>query len=454
MLHKKGKEVPQMLINFTVGNWMSFRDKTSFSLVATREQQHGDRLAKLGKYRMRVLPTAALYGGNASGKTNFFKAINFAKQFITLSLLPDYPIKVEPFLLDGAYATKPVLFHFEILVDDDIYELEFALTSTKVIEERLVKISSVNEKVLYHRIEGRSDPQLHASITSQRLLFAFEGTRENQLFITNSVFQNIPTFRNVFQWFDETLVLVAPDTRFESFEHLFTGVTPLYETMNSILPNLDTGIFSLEGEEVSLDSLLIPDELKQKVKEDAKSNMTIKLNDQDEKIIVTRDDGKLSVKKLYTYHKDSQGNNTRFEMRQESDGSKRILDLLPAFLDLANSTAPKVYFIDEIDRNLHSLLTQQLLKVYLASCSQTSRNQLIFTTHDLLLMNQSMFRRDEMWVTERKQDGSSSLVGFSEYEDVRSDKDILKSYLQGRMGGIPTTMADDIFVVAERHSYE
>ena len=454
MLHKKSKEVPQMLINFTVENWMSFRDKTCFSLIATREQQHGGRLAKLGKYRMRVLPTAALYGGNASGKTNFFKAINFAKRFITLSLLPDYPVKVEPFLLNPAYTTKPVLFHFEILVDDDIYELEFALTSTKVIEERLVKISSTNENVLYHRVEGSSDPELHASITSQRLLFAFEGTRENQLFITNSVFQNIPTFRNVFQWFDETLVLVAPDTRFESFEHLFTGVTPLYETMNSVLPNLDTGIFRLEGEEISLDSLLLSDELKQKIKEDAKSNMTIKLNDKDEKIIVTRQDGKLSVKKLYTYHRDSQGKNTRFEMRQESDGSKRILDLLPAFLGLANSSAPKVYLIDEIDRNLHSLLTQQLLQVYLASCSQSSRKQLIFTTHDLLLMNQSMFRRDEMWVTERRQDGSTTLVGFSEYEDVRSDKDILKSYLQGRMGGVPTTTTNDIFGVAERHSYE
>lgn len=404
-----------MLINFTVENWMSFRDKTSFSLVATREQQHGDRLAKLGKYRMRVLPSAALYGGNASGKTNFFKAINFAKQFITLSLLPDYPINIEPFLLNPAHATKPVLFHFEILVDGNIYELEFSLTDTKVIEERLVKISSTNEKVLYHRIEGKSDPRLHTSITSQRLLFAFEGTRENQLFLTNSVFQNIPTFKSVFRWFDETLVLVAPDTRFESFEHLFTGDTPLYEAMNSILPNLDMGISRLQGEDISFDSLHLPDELKQKIKEDARSYMTIKLNDQEEKIIVTRENGKLSVKKLYTYHKDSQGKNIRFEMRQESDGSKRILDLLPAFLDLANSTAPKVYFIDEIDRNLHSLLTQQLLQVYLASCSETSRKQLIFTSHDLLLMNQSMFRRDEMWVTERRQDGSSSLVGFSEY---------------------------------------
>ncbi|MDY0287852.1 MAG: hypothetical protein RBR15_03410 [Sphaerochaeta sp.] len=236
-----------MLIQFTVGNWMSFRDRA-----------------------------------------NFFKAINFAKQFMTRSPLPDRPISIEPFLLHPDYATRPVLFHFELLVGDDIYELEFALISSKVIEERLVKIFSSNEKILYHRIEGRPDPQLHTSITSKLLLFAFEGTRDNQLFLTNSVSQNIPIFQNVFQWFDETLVLVAPDTRFDALEHLVSGERALFETMNAILPTLDTGICRLDGKDVSLDSLVFSDELGQKIKEDARSTMTITFNNKDEKIIVTR----------------------------------------------------------------------------------------------------------------------------------------------------------------------
>ncbi len=83
-----------MLINFSIENWMSFREKASFTMAATKEQQHGNRLSKLKKYRLRVLPTAAIYGGNASGKTNFFKAINFAKQFITRGALPDYKINM------------------------------------------------------------------------------------------------------------------------------------------------------------------------------------------------------------------------------------------------------------------------------------------------------------------------------------------------------------------------
>ncbi len=161
----------------------------------------------------------------------------------------------------------------------------------------------------------------------------------------------------------------------------------------------------------------------------------------DEKIIVSREEGELKARKLYTYHLDSSGKQIPFEMKQESDGSKRIIDLLPAFLDLARSAGPKVYVIDEIGRSLHSLLTQQLVEVFLSSCDSESRKQLLFTTHDLMLMNQRYFRRDEMWITERRQDGSSQLISFSEYEDIRNDKDILKSYLQGRMGGIPHVLA-------------
>lgn len=442
-----------MLINITIDNWMSFRDKAEFTMVASKEQQHGERLTRLGKYRLRILPTAVIYGGNASGKTNFFKAISFAKHFIIRGSLPNTIIPVEPFRLDQDYRKRPTRFTFEILIEEDIYEFSFVVSATEVIEEKLIKIMSNSEKVLYHRKNENPDPKLHSSIQSQRLRYAYEGTRENQLFLTNSVSQKIDTFQNIYNWFAQSLVLVAPDTRFESFEQFITESSPLYETMNSILPNLDTGINHLGGEDISLDMVQIPEELKQKIKEDVKNNIAIKINDKDEKIIVTRKNNELSVKKLYTYHQDSGGKEIRFEMKQESDGSKRIIDLLPAFLDLAKTKIPKVYIIDEIDRSLHSLLTQQLINVYLSSCNDTSRKQLLFTTHDLMLMNQSFFRRDEMWITERKQEGSSKLISFSEYDDIRNDKDIRKSYIQGRMGGIPHIMADQISNIQTEQEY-
>ena len=436
-----------MLIKFTIENWMSYQTKSRFTMVASKEQQHGERLTRLGKYRLRILPTAAIYGGNASGKTNFFKAINFAKQYILRGALPEAIIPVDPFILNQNSRKHPSKFIFEILIGNDIHEFLFAVTATKVIEERLIKVSSTSEKILYHRQDNNPDPHFHVSIQNQRLKYAFEGTRENQLFLTNSISQKIDTFREIYNWFAQTLVLVAPDTRFDSFEHFVTERSPLYEAINTILPNLDTGICHLGGEDISLNSIQIPEALKQKIKEDVKNNISIKINDKDEKIIVSRHDDELSVKKLYTYHKDSTGKNIRFEMKQESDGSKRIIDLLPAFLELVDTKVAKVYIIDEIDRSLHSLLTQQLLNIYLSSCNNTTRKQLLFTTHDLMLMNQSFFRRDEMWITERKQDGSSELISISEYADIRNDKDIRKSYIQGRMGGIPHIIENQILNV-------
>jgi len=156
-----------------------------------------------------------------------------------------------------------------------------------------------------------------------------------------------------------------------------------------------------------------------------------------ERFVVTRKNGGLISKKLVTYHFNADGTETKFDMRQESDGSQRIIDLLPVFLEIAAIQSKKVCVIDEIDRSLHTLLIRRLLEDYLSKCSHNSRSQLLFTTHNVLLMDQDLLRRDEMWITERNAQGVSNLLSFSEYKDVRYDKDIRKSYLQGRLGGVP-----------------
>ena len=152
---------------------------------------------------------------------------------------------------------------------------------------------------------------------------------------------------------------------------------------------------------------------------------------------VTRSKDALVLKKLVACHPRADGAEMPFALEQESDGSQRLVHLLPAFVDLAAPETSKVYVIDELDRSLHTLLTRQLLEHYLSACSGRTRSQLLFTTHDALLMDQNLLRRDEMWVTERDRSGGTRLIPFSDYKDVRYDKDIRKSYLQGRMGGIP-----------------
>jgi AAA15 family ATPase/GTPase len=434
-----------MILEFTLENWMSFRHPVTFSMVASRERQHGERVPRLVKYQTRVLPVAAIYGGNASGKTNFFKAINFAKGLVVKGTQPDSLIPVEAFRLDADGITLPSRFSFQILVEETVYEFSFAVTSKAVLEEKLVQITSASQKVLYHRKDG--EPNFDSSLQGDQFLkFAFQGTRDNQLFLTNAVSQKVETFRPVYNWFKDSLELVAPDSRFEPFEQFLDEDHPLFATMNEMLPQLDTGISHLGGEEIPFSNTPLPESLKLQLREDVKEGMTVRLLNEPtgERFVITRKHSALLAKKLITYHSKPDGTEVKFEVRHESDGSQRIIDLLPAFLEIAAARSKKVFVIDEVDRSLHTLLIRQLLESYLSKCSHESRSQLMFTTHDVLLMDQDLFRRDEMWVSERDNDGVSGLWSFSEYKDVRYDKDIRKSYLQGRLGGVPRIVHTDV----------
>lgn len=203
-----------MIISFTIENWISFRNKTTFSMVASRERRHGERVVKVPKFPLRILPVAAIYGANASGKTNFFNALNFIQEFVIKGRAPQTPIGVEPYRLDSISRDKPTRFSMELLIEEVVYEFSFAVTQKKVIEEKLVQITSseAEEKMLYDR-QGDTvefDPILDKE---PFLHFAFQGTQENQLFLANSVSQKVDNFRPVYDWFKNNLTLVATKSR-------------------------------------------------------------------------------------------------------------------------------------------------------------------------------------------------------------------------------------------------
>lgn len=428
-----------MLVSFSVENWRSFRDEAGISLVASRERQHIERLARVDKYQLRLLPVTAIYGGNASGKTNFFLALNFARNLVVRGTPVDAAIPVEPFRLDAASATRPSRFRFELLIRDTIYAFSFAVTSEAVLEEELVKVTSRNETLLYRRKKDKFELGERWK-KEQFLRFAQRGTRDNQLFLTNAVSQGVELYRPVHDWFRDTLTLIAPDSRFGSFDQFIDEGSELHGAMHGLLAALDTGISRVEGERVSLDSLPLSEEDKSRLLEGIKPGRSLRLLDdlQNRKIVITRaEDGRLEARKLVAYHVGADGTEAKMEMWQESDGTLRVIDLLPALLALTNAEAERVFVVDEIGRSLHGLLIRHLLEAYLETCGSERRTQLLFTTHSLSLMDQTVLRRDEMWVTERDRDGSSTLYPFSDFKDVRKDKDLRRSYLQGRLGGIP-----------------
>ena len=146
------------------------------------------------------------------------------------------------------------------------------------------------------------------------------------------------------------------------------------------------------------------------------------------------------VERMRTLHMGPDGKKHSFGLGMESSGTQRLMGLLPMLFDLQNedgAAGSKVYIVDELDRCLHTMLTARLIEDFLTTCNEKTRKQLLFTTHDLLLMDQSLMRRDEMYIAQRGTDGCSELVGLAEFEGIRFDKDLIRSYLDGRFGGIP-----------------
>lgn len=428
-----------MLIRYTFKNWLSFREEATFSMVASKELQHNDRLARVNKFDLRLLPTAAIYGGNASGKTNLVRSLLFAKNLIVRGTQPDAPIPVSPFLLDPQAENEPSTFQFELLIDDLVYDFSFSVTDKSVLEEKLVRVNSASETVLYHR-KGQKLAALHGSLKPKDFYrFAFQGTRENQLYLTNAVSQNVAEFRPVYDWFKNSLVLIFPDSAIEHVEHYFEDAGIAGEVLNSTLAQLDTGVARLGGVSVPIESLPIDGNQLTLARAFAKPGkpFRIHVDATNEQFVIASDGKELTARKLVAFHKRSDGTDVQFEITQESSGSQRLIDLIPLFAELSFLDRSKVFVVDEIDRSMHTLLTRQLLESYLASRDASARSQLIFTTHDVLLMDQELLRRDEMWVAERDAQGQSQLFSFAEYKELRNDTDIRKRYLQGRLGGTP-----------------
>ena len=450
-----------MLLNMTIENWRCFRDEVTFSMVASREQRHGEMVAKSKKYKMGILPVAVIFGGNASGKTSLLAAMDFAREFVT-SLDRGYMyIRAEPFVLRKNCEHAPSCFKFQFLLDDQAYEYSFSVTREKVLQEKLLRLGVASEKLLYSR-EGKEIEfgQKFTGKQRQFLYFVNRGTKDNALFLTTLVSYDadddysvvVDKFRMVYDWFG-SLRVVGANKGFMHHEQFVDVKNPIHIWMNGVLPSLDTGVAEIGGVDVPINGLGL------EAKYLSELNMNLSEGDfvpvavpwaygGDNRYVVTKRDGKLVAQRLATMHMSESGEGIAFTRYMESDGTNRLLDILPAFMDLTTVNGAKVYAIDEIERSLHTILAVELIQSYLDKCNADTRTQLFLTTHNPTLMDQKLFRRDEMWLAEREPSGASKLVSFSEYEGVRHDKDVRRSYLDGRLGGVPDIVRGGLFDAA------
>lgn len=427
-----------MLISFQVENFLSFRKKVKFDLFAGLERNHSDHLARIKKYNLKILPIAGIYGSNASGKSNLCKAIFFAQRLILEGRPVDSRIPFEPFRLDPSYDEKPSTFIFELLINDECYEYGFKILTGFVQEEWLKKITKSSERDIFRR--NSENIKLPSDVKGEEakfLQYVFKGTRKNQLFLTNSLDQQVERFRSVYDWFKNQLLVISPESRFSQSERLTKSDDSLYEFVNDKLFELDTGIIEIAEKEVLLESLPLSKTIEESIKSlKIGEKVGFAFSKSDRYIFKNTSEG-IKACRLVSNHNDLTGKKVAFELNDESDGTLRLLDLLPAFHVIFQKTSSFIVVIDELDRSLHTVLLRKLLQDYLESCGPNSRSQLIYTTHNVNLMDQALLRRDEMWILNRNNLGESDLYSLNDFKEIRKDKDIQKSYLEGRMGGIP-----------------
>lgn len=440
-----------MLLNFTVSNWMSYKAEASLNMTSSRERQHFETLAGVPGFRsMKALPVVAVYGGNASGKTGLFKGIAALKSMVVIDPGIGGLLPIESFKLDLTSPQEPTVFDISFLANEVVYRYFVEATPEGVAVESLGRLSDKGETVLFERDESEEPGNRYSFNdsffnTSEHISYVAMSTRGNQTFLGNAVSQNVTELNEAFGWFANTLELVGVGSNAWSFATAIKSHDGFLEYAGDALARFDTGISGLVGERVDVDVLPKDADLHRSIAELSGDDVITLVMESAgdygfEMFTVRAGDDRPIVERMRTLHAGSDGKDHQFGLGMESSGTQRLMGLLPMLFDLqqpGGSVGSKVYVVDELDRCLHTMLTFRLIEDYLATCGRMTRKQLLFTTHDLLLMDQSLMRRDEMYIAQRDDVGRSELIGLAEFDGIRFDKDLIRSYLDGRFGGIP-----------------
>lgn len=437
-----------MLIRFFVENFSSFGAQADISFVAGRQQIHPEHLITAPGNELKILRAGVIYGANASGKSNLVKAMDFAKNLIVGGTAPMARIPVRPFLLDQSLRSQPSVFQFEFCNKGNCYNYGFKVNAERVLEEWLFDIKNEKQNRIFERTtnsDGNATVEFAPAIAkvpddANFLNLIARGTRANQLFLTESIQRNVKHFQDAWAWFANQLVIIFPESRALGIEFAFKDKAKIAPMFMNFLRTFDTGIADIEAHDLPLESSApdLPPNVKtdlDRMVRDEKTNVFV-AGPSNMRYAVHRDEkGELLALRLRAQHAvRGTKENISFEFSEESDGTQRIVDLLPAITSLLSED--KVVVVDEIDRSLHPHVTFAFFELFLRAGVQC-KSQLIATTHAENLLTFELLRKDEIWFVEKSKEGESRLFSLEEF-NPRYDKNILTSYMNGRFGAVPS----------------
>ncbi|MDJ0618748.1 MAG: ATP-binding protein [Calothrix sp. MO_192.B10] len=403
-----------MLIEFSVGNYRSFKEQVTFSMVAANLVAKDKKLDENNVFAvdedLKLLKSTAIYGANASGKSNLVKALGFMKWFMVNSSKNTQStevINVEPFRLSTDTEDKPSYFELVFLIDDRKYRYGFEANQERVVSEWLFYVPEVRETRLFKRDMDsfKISKSYNADGIQQR-------TRNNALFLSVSAQFNVELAENILQWVTGTLNIISGLDDRKYFN--YTVDCLIHDKNKSdiieLIKKLDLGINSIQVE-----------------KKDAPE------------FLAWRHPG-LKFTSVATIHRkfDPDGNPHSIEEfdfnTHESEGTQKLFAL--AGLIITTLKKGKIIIVDELDARFHPLITRAIIELFNSRETNSNNAQLIFMTHDTNLLSNKLFRRDQIWFTEKNRYGATDLYSLAEYK-IRNDASFESDYIKGRYGAIP-----------------
>lgn len=441
-----------MLIRYSVENFLSFNQRAQFSMIPGKGSLKANhRSPAVGG--VKALKASIILGANASGKSNLIKAIAFGRRMVVRGFAANQIIDYPKFKLDSDAVNRNSRMEFEIQAGGKNYAYGFVFNSTSIVEEWLFELTSRSEKAIFERDTTRPEKyNIDALLKNngkdedkQFLRFTAKGTPDNQLFLRELIVrkvadnvENIKDVTTVYNWFLNTLKVIFPEDRYKfGLESEIDDNERLNTIYNELLKYFGTGVSGICMEDVEADSVKIPDFMLAGVKEKLLNSQTENARSvfgiNGSTYVISRIGSDIRFQKLMTKHLNNEGNEVLFESKDESDGTNRIIDLIPLMIDLIEGN--NVFIIDEMERSLHPNLIYDIFDLFLESTASTG-SQLIVATHESSLLTQKLFRKDEIWFVVKNDGGASQLHSLEDY-NVRFDKEIRKDYLLGRFKAIP-----------------
>ncbi len=413
-----------MLVEFRVKNFRSLRDEQVLSLVASKDKtlQDTHTLSTGIKAAPALLCSAVIYGANASGKSNLIQALQYMRGVVLESatiVQPGQTYAVQSFRLDATFANQPTEFEITFILKGVRYQYGFAMTPQRIVSEHLLVYKAFKPQRWFERHfddqTGKDVYDFSSSLKGAKSLWE-EATRPNALFLSTAVQLNSEALRPVFDWLTNSLVIFNERAQLDQR----TSIQMLQQEKGrkQICDFLAAADISITNIEVVIRKM---------------PGQTIRFVDLAAGTTEVHS-AEVEEPEFRFSHATEQGQAV-FDLMDESNGTRNLLFLAGPVLNILENGLTLV--VDELDTSLHTLLVQELVRLFHQPEVNTNGAQLIFTTHDTSLLDApDLFRRDQVWFVEKDRDQASTLVTLSEFSP-RKNEAIERGYLQGRYGGLP-----------------